>query len=150
MMKAKQHTMKQLFLVIMSALFFSASQAQSKQETAVANAVEQLRQAMIDPTEAKLSRLVMPELSYGHSGGKLEDKATFIQTLVSGKSDFVTIDLLDQTIAVVGKTAIVRHLLKATTNDGGNPGQVQLRILLVWQKTKAGWQLLARQAVKAS
>jgi len=149
MMISKQHTMKQFFLVIMSALIFSAGQAQSKEETAVANAVEQLRQAMIDPTEAKLSKLVMAELSYGHSGGKLEDKATFIQTLVSGKSDFVTIDLLEQTITVVGKTAIVRHLLKAATNDGGNPGQVQLRILLVWQKTKAGWQLLARQAVKA-
>lgn len=149
MMISKQHTMKQFFLVIMSALIFSAGQAQSKDETAVANAVEQLRQAMIDPTEAKLGKLVMAELSYGHSGGKLEDKATFIQTLVSGKSDFVTIDLLEQTITVVGKTAIVRHLLKASTNDGGNPGQVQLRILLVWQKTKAGWQLLARQAVKA-
>jgi ketosteroid isomerase-like protein len=67
---------------------------------------------------------------------------------VSGKSDFKTIQLTDQTISIHGKTAIVRHSLVAETLDGGKPGSVKLFILTVWSKEKGGWKLLARQAVK--
>jgi Domain of unknown function (DUF4440) len=68
--------------------------------------------------------------------------------LVSGASDFVTIDLSEQTIKVTGSTAIVRHVLSATTNDGGKAGTVKIAVLLVWIKEKKEWKLLARQAVK--
>jgi len=44
--------------------------------------------------------------------------------------------------------AIVRHIFKAKTNDGGKPGEVNIRVLLIWQKQKGGWKLLARQAVR--
>lgn len=126
----------------------SSALAQSKEEQAVANAVESLRKAMIDPEKTTLENLVADELSYGHSGGQIQNKAEFVETLVSGKSDFVIIDLTEQTIKVVGQTAIVRHHLYATTNDGGKPGSVKLSILLVWVKQKGAWKLLARQAVK--
>ena len=61
-------------------------------------AVENLRKAMIDPDKEKLTALVSGDLMYGHSLGQLEDKQTFIETLVSGKSDFVAISLSDQKI----------------------------------------------------
>ena len=124
------------------------SVAQDKDEKAVTAAVEALRKAMIDPDKTILSNLTAEDLSYGHSGGQLQTKAEFIETLVSGKSDFVTIDLTEQTVKVVDRTAIVRHHLYATTNDGGKPGSVKLSILLVWVKQKGEWKLLARQAVK--
>jgi len=124
------------------------SVAQNKNEEKVASRVEQLRKAMIDPDQKALEGLVMPLLSYGHSGGALDDKTTFVDKLVSGKSDFVSIDFTEQTISVSGKVAIVRHNLTATTNDNNTPGQVKLRILLIWQKDKGDWKLLARQAVK--
>ena len=122
--------------------------SQSKDEAAVAKVCEELRQAMISADRKVLENLVDEKLSYGHSGGHIDDKSEFVEKLVSGKSDFVTIDITGQTIMVSGKTAIVRHMLRANTNDGGKPGEVQLRIMLVWQKQKAGWKLLARQAVK--
>jgi Domain of unknown function (DUF4440) len=122
--------------------------AQGKVEEKVASRVEQLRKAMIDPEQKTLEGLVMPLLSYGHSGGALDDKTTFVDKLVSGKSDFVSIDFAEQTISVSGKVAIVRHILTGTTNDNNTPGQVKLRILLIWQKDKGDWKLLARQAVK--
>lgn len=122
--------------------------AQSKTERKVAEAVESLRNAMINADKNLLESLVADKLSYGHSGGAVDDKKTFVEKIVSGQSDFVTIDLSEQTISVSGNTAIVRHILKAKTNDGSNPGEVNLRILLVWQKQNGGWRLLARQAVK--
>jgi ketosteroid isomerase-like protein len=122
-------------------------QAQSKQQTAVANAVEKLRQAMVDADQATLESSAADKLSYGHSGGHIDDKKEFVDKIASGKSDFVTIDLTEQTISISGKTAIVRHILTAKTNDGGKPADVRLRVILVWQKKAGKWLLLARQAV---
>lgn len=122
--------------------------AQSKDEQAVATAVESLRKALVDPDKATLDALVLDELTYGHSNGNLQDKAAFEEALLNKFSDFVTIDLTNQTIKVVGNTAWVRHTLTATTNDGGKPGNAHLSVLLVWTKQKGQWRLLARQAVK--
>ena len=88
-------------------------------------------------------------MTYGHSSGTIEDQQTFVHNIASGNSDFVTIDLSEQTISVSGKTAIVRHTLIAATNDKGKgQGTVKLHILTVWEKSGGSWKLLARQAVK--
>ena len=115
---------------------------------AVAAAAERLRVAMIDPTPAALNALVADDLSYGHSGGKVDTKTSFIADLMDRKSDFVTIAITDQTIKLVDNVAIVRHTLTADTNDSGKPGKVSIKILGVWQKQGGDWKLLARQAVR--
>ena len=142
---------KKLILFAFSIIFFSSvSYAQTKDEKDVADAVAHLRNAMINADKNTLEGLVADKLSYGHSSGVIDDKKAFVEKLVSGASDFVTIDLSEQTITVSNKTAIVRHVLKASTNDGGKPGEVNLRVLLVWEKQKGGWKLLARQAVRVN
>lgn len=122
--------------------------AQNKEQAAVENAVKQLRLLMIDPDQTKLASLASDELSYGHSNGKIEDKKEFIGALLSGASDFKTIDLTEQTISIVDNTAMVRHKLMAETANDGKPGTAKLAVLLVWVKQKGNWKLLARQAVK--
>jgi hypothetical protein len=128
----------------------ASSSSAASSEQAVAAAAERLRLAMIDPTPAALAPLVADDLSYGHSGGRVDTKDSFIGDLVAGKSDFVTIAISDQTIKVVGNTAIVRHTLTADTNDSGKPGKVQIKILGVWQQQSGSWKLLARQAVRVA
>jgi ketosteroid isomerase-like protein len=103
---------------------------------------------MIDGDRNLLDKITAPDLSYGHSNGKVEDKATFVQVLASGENDFVTMDISNQTIKVVGNTAIVRHNFFAKTNNGGNPATTKLGVLLIWQKQDGKWKLLARQAFK--
>ncbi|MBN9627028.1 MAG: DUF4440 domain-containing protein [Acidovorax sp. SCN 65-28] len=128
----------------------AATASSASTEQAVAAAAEKLRVAMIDPTPAALTALVADDLSYGHSGGRVDTKDSFIGDLIAGKSDFVTIAITDQTIKVVGNTAIVRHTLTADTNDSGKPGKVQIKILGVWQQQGGQWKLLARQAVRVA
>lgn len=140
---------KKGFLTIGLAACTVLAMAQSRQETAIADAAEALRTAMISGDRAALERLVLPQLSYGHSGGHIDDQAEFVEKLASGKSDFVTIDITGQTVTVVDDVAILRHKLHATTNDKGVPGTVDLMIMMVWKKTGRTWKLLARQAVKA-
>lgn len=138
-----------LTLAIMTTLTTGAL-AQSKEEKEVASAVEALRVAMVDANKQALENAAAEDLSYGHSGGHVEGKAEFVDKIVSGKSDFVTIDISNQTIKIVGDDAIVRHDLKMETNDGGKPGNVALHVLYVWQKQHGKWKMLARQAVKTA
>jgi len=145
---------KLLLLIAASAVLFSGcamvpASGGASAEPAVAAAAERLRIAMIDPTPAALGALVSDDLSYGHSGGKVDTKASFIADLVAARSDFVSITITEQTVKVVdGQTAIVRHTLAADTLDAGKPGKVALKILGIWQKQGGDWKLLARQAVR--
>jgi ketosteroid isomerase-like protein len=140
--------MKYLFSCLLCLFSCMGVNAQSKEVKAVSDRVEQMRKAMIDADSAKLAELVSDSLTYGHSTGRLEDKATFIGNIISGKSVFVTISLTEQTVSVQHDVAIVRHILSATTNDSGKPGSIVLKILLVWVKQHGKWILLARQAVR--
>lgn len=136
-------------LIIASLCISPVSLADTKADIAVINKkVTQLHQAMIDGDGKVLNQLSSPLLSYGHSGGHIEDQSAFIEKIVSGKSDFVTIDLADQTISISGDVALVRHNLNADIKDGGVPNKIHLGILLVWQKQAGEWKLLARQAFK--
>ncbi len=141
--------MKKSFLSVVVFVFISTTlSAQSKQEMAVANAVEQLRKAMISGERAALEAIAAGQLSYGHSSGLIETKTQFVEKIANGQSDFVSIEHRNQTISISKNTAIVRHELHAVTNDNNRPGEVHLKILLIWQKQGKEWKLLARQAVK--
>lgn len=140
-----------ILVIIFSQLLHAQSEPgypEGRVEKAVASAVDNLKAAMISGDRTQLENSVAEKLSYGHSSGHIDDQKEFVEKIASGKSDFVSIDLTEQTISISGKTAIVRHILKAKTNDGGKPGDVHLRVMLVWQKRSGKWILLARQAVK--
>lgn len=133
-------------LILLVVFLFSTlvTVAQTADEKAVAAAVESLRKAMVDPDKGALEKLTAKELSYGHSNGLVEDQAAFVDALVSGKSDFISINLTNQTVKVAGNTALVRHELHGQANSG----PVNIGILLVWQRSGNAWKLLARQAYK--
>lgn len=137
-----------LLLVMAIFLFATDVFAQSKAEKQVAMAVDQLKDAMVSGEKSALDDITSDRLSYGHSNGRTEDKSAFIEAFVSGRSDFISIELSNQTITVKGKTAFVRHQLTANVNDNGVPNQIKLHILTVWVKENGKWILLARQSVK--
>ena len=137
-------------LILMILLQFSvlAQKTNSKEENAVSGQVEILRQAMIDADGAKLKALTSDKLNYVHSNGNFQNQAEFIEGIVSGKSDFVSIDFQNQTITIQNDVAIVRHVLSAHTKDDGIDRDIKIGIMLVWQKQKGKWVLIARQAYK--
>lgn len=141
---------KKIIFIIGFFITFAVSAQKMSDQDAVTAAAEKLRLAMVSGEKSALESLILPELTYGHSGGHIDDAAEFVEKLVSKKSDFLTIDITNQTVNIVGNTAIVRHHFYATTADFGKaPGDVTLDILLVWVKSEKNWKLLARQAVKS-
>ncbi|MDO1444870.1 nuclear transport factor 2 family protein [Rhodocytophaga aerolata] len=140
--------MKKLLGLLLFLVLSSSLQAQSKEEKEVAAAVESLKKAMLDANRSSLENIAATELTYGHSNGLIEDKAAFVEALASGKADFKSINLTEQTIKLAGNTALVRHKLTGEVVNSGQPGNVNLGVLLVWQKQQGQWKLLARQAFK--
>ncbi len=136
------------YFLSMLLLSVALSSVGQNKETAVATAVESFRNAVVDADDAKLNALLSKDLSYGHSDGKVEGKQELIDKLKDGRYDFLNMELTQQTIKIVGDIALVRNKLDGKTADEGKPNEAHLYVLMVWQKTKGGWTLLARQAVK--
>jgi ketosteroid isomerase-like protein len=126
----------------------SPSIAQSADAAAVADVVAALTKAMLAADKAQLDSLVADQLSYGHSGGVIQTKAEFIDVIVSKKTVYKSIVLSDQTVAVAGNNAIVRHAWASESESGGKSTSSKIGVLQVWQKQGASWKLLARQAFK--
>ena len=124
----------------------SATLAQVPETAAVEQAGETLRKLMINPDRSALERIFADQLSYGHSDGRVQTKAEFIDALVNGKSVFKSISLSGQTISLAGDIAIVRHRFEADAISNGVSAQPRIRVLQVWQKQSDGWRLLVRQA----
>ncbi len=133
---------------IASALPGRAVLAQSSDEAAVNQAAETLRKAMLDADRARLEELTADQLSYGHSSGRIETKAQFIDIVAGKKTIYKSITLSDASTAVAGPTAIVRHVMSVETESDGKPATAKVGALQVWQKQDGRWKLLARQAFR--
>ncbi len=124
--------------------------ADSADEDAVAKNVEAFRTAQIAADAKAFDALCAVELSYSHSDGRVEDKATFIANATNGKSKFVSLQYQDPQIRVVGPAAIVRfHWVgESESAADGKKTNTNLHILMNWQKQGSDWKLLSRASTK--
>ena len=124
--------------------------AASVDEDAVAKNVEAFRAAQVAADAKAFDALCAPELSYSHSDGRVEDKATFIANATSGKSKFLSLAYQDPKIRVVGSAAIVRFhwVAESEAVADGKKSATNLHILMNWQKQGADWKLLSRASTK--
>jgi len=114
----------------------------------IAASVEALNNAMVNPENALFEDIIMEELSYGHSSGNVQNKEEFIDDLINGSFDFLEVGISDQTIDIIGQTAVVRHILSAKSAKEGAPVEIRIGVFLVFQNQNGQWKLLARQAFK--
>jgi hypothetical protein len=120
--------------------------AQAGDEAAVRQAVEAFRKAMLGNDRAQLDALTVDQLSYGHSGGKVQNKAEFLDGAVA--SHWKSISVSDESTHLVANNAISRFTFTGENESDGRINAVKLGVLMVWLKQDGHWKLLARQAVK--
>ncbi len=140
--------MKQLLAWVAASVVCTATWAASPDESAVDNAMNRLSAAMIAGNAQKMKALTADTLTYGHSSGKVQDQAAFIDTIASGQTRYKRIDLSNTVTAVTGDNAVVRDHFSGTTESAGKLADVDFDVLLVWQKQNGEWKLLARQGYK--
>jgi ketosteroid isomerase-like protein len=119
-------------------------------EDAVKKNVEAFRAAQFAADAKTLESLCAPELSYSHSDGRVEDKATFVANATDGKSKFLSLAYDDLSVRVVGPAAIVRFHWRGESEavPDGKKSSTNLHILMNWQKQGADWKLLSRGSTK--
>lgn len=139
---------KLLSILLLIVLSIGSSYAANSNQSTVEQAVETMRLAMLSADKAQLEHVALPLLTYGHSSAVIENKAEFVDAIVSGRSGFTTLQFQDQSIITEGDTAIVRHVFAADTNNSGKIGKVKIGVMLVFKKVNNDWKLLARQAYK--
>jgi hypothetical protein len=122
--------------------------AQSPDEASVAKAIDALSKAIVTADKASLEKITWPELSYGHSAGKVENQKQFVDALVSKQTVIASIDNPKMSSTVVGDIAISRGTMTYMVAGAGAPTKADLTLLLIWQKRNGEWRLLARQAYK--
>src|SRR5271168_3289362 len=95
--------------------------ADASDEAAVKASVEALRKALLAADKAQLGELVADQVSYGHSSGKVQNKAEFVDGVVTRKAVVKSLDFPELTVAVAGDAAIARHLYVSQSETTANP-----------------------------
>jgi ketosteroid isomerase-like protein len=121
----------------------------SNDEAALTTAIEKLYNAIRDKDAAAFESLVTHDLSYGHSSGRIENKAEFIANVLKPNSVWKTIYGAKQKNYFSGDTAVSRHIMAGEVERDGKPATSNMDVLMVWQKQGGAWRLLVRQGYKA-
>jgi hypothetical protein len=87
-------------------------------------------------------------LEYVHSNGEVDTKAGFIESLTSGKRDYVSTTFEIQGIRILGDIAIIRGTAKVTVADNGQSRDLDLGYTDVWVWKDQRWQMTAWRSAR--
>jgi ketosteroid isomerase-like protein len=90
-------------------------------------------------------KLFAEELTYCHSNGNQDTKATYMEGLRSGRSRYAEMDMFEMTTRIYGDTAVLSGKFTARVIIGGGTGEANLRsrVLMVWVKRDGAWRMVA-------
>ncbi|RKN77927.1 nuclear transport factor 2 family protein [Ulvibacterium marinum] len=135
-------------LILIAFCVFSAYGQTPETSSEVATKVDAIYQAMVDKDKSILENLTSDKLNYGHSSGTIEDKVQFIDAVINGSFDYISITPEEQKIIISGDVALVRHIFVTHALNDGKPTNVRIGNLMTFQKQNGDWKLLGRQAYK--
>jgi len=143
--------MKQTLLFLTLLISLTAG-AQNRDEIALLGGTRNLQLAIFGSRDSiVLSNLFARQVSYGHSGGKLENREEAIRNIVHNKSTYTGLEIGPINVLIEGNSAVTRHQLIAEEHKAdGTTVPLKLHIIMMWTKEKKSWKMLARQAVKVS
>ena len=136
-------------LILFCASVLTSTVIEAAEDADFAQLVELLRTAMQTKNKVELEILCHDQLSYGHSSGKIDDKAGFIAGAISPKWRWISLDFLDPSTKTVGDLAISRMTLAGVYEvEGGKQITIKDGVVMVWRRESGQWKLIVRQAYK--
>ena len=135
---------------MMSGIFFNdVAVAKDGADEAVLRAAEVARFQANDKADAKvLGELLDDALEYVHSNGELDSKQSFIDSLVSGKRDYVTSVPAIESIRVFGDVAVIRGKAKVTVVDAGQSKDLHIGYTDVWVSQDGKWRMTSWRSAR--
>ena len=144
-----------LLLLSISQLTFAQSRAEKRQTAAKAEVEAAERQrfkAQVSKDFDFLEKVFADDLIYTHSGGKIDSKETYINSIKEGKSVYNAIDVEELRIRTYNneKSAVVNGTIMITQPPvDGKPTLLHIRYAVVYIKNEGkGWQLVMWQSLK--
>jgi hypothetical protein len=128
---------------MMSAPFF-AQQVLAKDEgrEAAVKAAELARfKANVDADATALGLLLADDLDYVHSNGDIDTKASFIESLTSGRRDYVSMTGDIQKVRIYGDVAVIRGFAKVTVATNGKSQDLEIGYSDTWIWKDKRWQM---------
>jgi len=102
--------------------------------------------AMIARDFPRLQLLVHDELMYTHSSGVVDGKATWLDSMKSGRVRYKKAQCTERKVRMYGDTALITGRAQIEAEIGGQPKTLKLLFLNAWTKTPQGWKFVAWQS----
>jgi ketosteroid isomerase-like protein len=98
---------------------------------------------------AKLESLLSSDLAYLHANGVVDDKASYIAKIKSGRQKYTGVTPSNVKIKVFnGDTGVLTARMRMQGTNANGPFDDQVLMTHVWVKTNGRWQLAAHQTTK--
>lgn len=140
--------MKQFLLLFLIA-FVGGVYAQNPQNQALLESQQKRFQAMMQADFTQLNVLLDDGLSYTHSNGLVETKATFMESIRSQKIVYqqLTLDTAQMKVQMYPHTAVITGVLNVNVLFQGKPVSLSLRYTSTYIKRQKIWRLIAWQSL---
>jgi ketosteroid isomerase-like protein len=102
--------------------------------------------ALIENDVDALEQLLGDDLTYVHSNGMLDTKESYIGSLRAGASRYLTMDMSDVAVRLLGDTAVITAKFNARVKVGDREVNPQPRVLIVYARRDGRWQMVAWQS----
>jgi hypothetical protein len=124
---------------------------ESRQIVAAARAADDERVAATKAGDrARLTTIFSDELRYGHSSGKVDTKASYIESLASHSTVYETYDYRERNFLPAAPSIVLmtgRVLVRV--RSGGQERDLDLNFLAVWREENCRWRFLSWQSCQA-
>ena len=102
--------------------------------------------AMVARDFAALEKMTHDELLYTHSSGVTDTKASWLESMKSGKVKYKSASCSDRQVRFFGDVALTRGRAAIEVDIGGQPKSLRLLFLMAYTRTPQGWKFVAWQS----
>jgi len=124
-----------------------ANHRESKTQEEIRQLEARRLRAMMDADTAALDRILGDDLTYTHSNGAVDTKASFLAVLKSGKLKYESVST-DGQVRVQGDTAVVTGRGAMKVRAGDRQLDMAVRFTDVYVKRDGHWQMIAWQSTR--
>lgn len=141
--------MKHLLLALTLFTVVSLRAADDAQVSTLRKADDERVASTIAADKAKLTAVFSDDLRYAHSSGTVDTKASYIESLVTGKTKYEAIDYEERNFTFPAPgIALMNGKAHVKVTGANGPVDMILGFLAVWREEGGHWRFLAWQSCK--
>ena len=141
-------------LLLLSGVFFqlacsggTGKDSAVDQET-VLELEEQRYQAMVEQNVETLDSMLDDDLIFTHASGKIDTKATFLESLGSGTLIYKAVEIDNVKVRVYGDCGVINGESRLDLHVRGEDRTLNMLFTTVWVRDSNGWKVVAYQSTR--